>query len=147
METMTVRLDDGLRRLVKAHAAAAGTSEGAAVRELLRRGLAADGMELYSSELGSYLRSVMNGVLDVFREEMEARNDQLEDRVARVMGRPAVASVMSAIMCVDLLRGLYEGLRQTSSAEVFERYRRQAGEYQSGVPIAEVKRRAREAAR
>ena len=58
-KVMSLRLDQSAYRRLHAYGAAKGISDSAAARELIAGGLAADGLALYSTELGAYLRGVV----------------------------------------------------------------------------------------
>ena len=139
----SVRFDEGTYRRIRAYAAGSGITDSAAIRELVVRGLSVDGLSLYSSELGEYLRTTMNGCLAGFEEALRRRNDEAEDRLARVTSRSTKGALIAALVSCDLAKGLFEGLAEVPVEEVYRAYARQAGELQAGRPIEEVKADAR----
>ncbi len=52
----SIRFDEGTYRCVKAYVASRGASDSAAIRERVAKGLAADGLSSYSTELECFLR-------------------------------------------------------------------------------------------
>lgn len=80
-KVMSLRLSAGDYRRLHAYGVSKGLSDSAAARELIAGGGAADGLALYSSELGTYLRGVVQPLLDQVDETLEARNAEQEDRI------------------------------------------------------------------
>ena len=66
----SVRFDEETYRRIKAYAAGSGVTDSAAIRGLVVKGLSVDGLGLYSTELGEYLRTTMNGCLAGFEEAL-----------------------------------------------------------------------------
>jgi len=139
----SVRFDEETYRRIKAYAAGSGVTDSAAIRELVVKGLSVDGLGLYSTELGEYLRTTMNGCLAGFEEALRRRNDEAEDRLARVTSRSTKGALVAALVSCDLAKGLFEGLADVSVEDVYRAYARQAGEMQAGRSIDEVKADAR----
>ena len=86
-KVMSLRLDQKTYRRLHAYEVSKDLSDSAAARELIAGGLAADGLALCSSELGTYLRGVVQPLLDQVDETLEASNAEQEDRIARVVHR------------------------------------------------------------
>ncbi|QOY60618.1 hypothetical protein [Thermophilibacter immobilis] len=139
----SIRFDEETYRRIKAYAAGSGVTDSAAIRELVVKGLSVDGLGLYSTELGEYLRTTMNGCLASFEEALRRRNDEAEDRLARVTSRSTKGALVAALVACDLAKGLFEGLADVSVEDVYRAYARQAGELQAGRSIDEVKADAR----
>lgn len=142
-QVKSVRFDEETYRRIKAYAAGSGVTDSAAIRELVVKGLSVDGLGLYSTELGEYLRTTMNGCLAGFEEALRRRNDEAEDRLARVTSRSTKGALVAALVSCDLAKGLFEGLADVSVEDVYRAYARQAGEMQAGRTIDEVKADAR----
>ncbi len=104
-KVMSLRLDQQTYRRLRAYGTSKGLSDSAAARELVAGGLAADGLALYSTELGTYLRSVVQPLLDQIDESLEKRNAEQEDRIARVVHRATRASIVAAIAAVEIEKG------------------------------------------
>ncbi len=139
----SIRFDDETYRRIKAYAAGRGVTDSAAIRELVVKGLSVDGLGLYSSELGEFLRTTMNGCLAQFDQSLQRRNDETEDRLAHVTSRPTKGALIAALVSYDLAKGLFEGLADVPVEDVYRAYARQAGELQAGRTIEEVKSNAR----
>ena len=137
---MSVRLDEKTYQRVKAYAIASNMKESAALRDLACKGLASDGLELYATELGQFLRSVMNGVLTTFDEALEQRNAEQEDRIARVVARSAKQASVASLICTDLAKGLFPNLKEVPIEKVYAEYSRRAGEMQAGKSFEEARR-------
>ena len=142
VHVMSVRLDDETYRRISAYAQASGQRESAALRELAAKGLASDGLELYATELGSYLRSVLNGMLSSFSELLERRNSEQEDRIARVVARSAKQASVASLICTDIAKGLFPALKDIPVEEVYARYSERAGMMQAGASFGEALHRA-----
>ena len=136
---MSVRLDEKTYQRVKAYAIASGQKESAALRDLACKGLASDGLELYASELGQYLRSVMNGVLTTFDEALEQRNAEQEDRIARVVARSGKQASVASLICTDLAKGFFPSLKSVPIEKIYAEYSRRAGEMQAGKSFEEAR--------
>ena len=98
-KVVSLRLSQGDYRRLHAYGVSKGLSDSAAARELIAGGLAADGLALNSSELGTYLRGVVQPLLDQVDETLEAKNAEQEDRIARVVHRATRASKIGRASC------------------------------------------------
>lgn len=103
--------------------------------------LAADGLALYSTELGGYLRHVMQPLLDQLDRTLEERNAEQEDRIARVVHRATRASIVAAIASVEIEKGTFEGLDGVSASDIYAAYDKQAGLMQRGMTLSEARER------
>lgn len=139
---MSLRLDDGAYRRLRAYASSRGIADSAAARELLSAGLARDGLELYSTELGAYLRGVMQPLIESFDDSLDRRNAEQEDRIARVVHRAARGSVVAAIASCELLKEAYPGLADVPLADVYAAYDDRARMVQAGMTLEEAMGRA-----
>ena len=135
---MSLRLDQSAYRRLHAYGVAKGISDSAAARELIAGGLA-----LYSTELGAYLRGVVQPLLDQINETLEERNAEQEDRIARVVHRATRASIVAAIAAVEIEKGTFEGLRDVSAEDIYAAYDKQAGLIQAGYSLGEARDRVR----
>lgn len=142
-KVMSLRLDQSAYRRLHAYGASKGISDSAAARELIACGLAADGLALYSTDLGKYLRGVVQPLLDQIDETLEQRNAEQEDRIARVVHRATRASIVAAIAAVEVEKGTFEGLRDVSAENIYETYDRTAGLIQKGYSLREARDRVR----
>lgn len=142
-KVMSLRLDQLAYRRLHAYGAARNISDSAAARELIAGGLAADGLALYSTELGAYLRGVVQPLLDQIDETLEERNAEQEDRIARVVHRATRASIVAAIAAVEIEKGTFEGLRDVSAEDIYAAYDKQAGLIQAGYSLREARDRVR----
>ena len=141
-KVMSVRLDAETYRRLKAYADSTGQPESTALRELCVRGLATDGLDLYSNEVGEYMRTVMQGVLSEMDALLARRNDEHEDRIARVVARSAKQASVASLACIDIVRGVFPKMREMRSEEVYARYSKRAGEMQAGKSFGEALRNA-----
>ena len=135
----TVRLDQKLNDKVAAYRAATGLSEAESIRSLIEAGLMTQGMELYSTPLARFVRELMQGQLDLFRDELDQRNDEMEERVAKICARGSKASLQTAVMQVDIMRGLFPVMGEASEEQIWKAYQQQAGQLQRGVSFRDVK--------
>lgn len=142
-KVMSLRLDQQTYRRLNAYGTSRGISDSAAARELIAGGLAADGLSLYSTELGTYLRGVVQPLLDQIDESLERRNAEQEDRIARVVHRATRASIVAAIASVEIEKGTFEGLEGVSAADIYAAYDKQAGLMQAGYSLEEARERVR----
>ena len=92
----TIRVDPILADKVGAYCAATGLKEATALRELVEKGLMTEGLSLYASPLGQFVRDVMQGQLDLFRSELEEHNDDLENRLAKITAKGAKNSILES---------------------------------------------------
>lgn len=142
-KVVSLRLDQKTYRRLHAYGVSKGLSDSAAARELIADGLAADGLALYSTELGAYLRGVVRPLLDQVDETLEARNAEQEDRIARVVHRATRASIVAAIAAVEIEKGTFAGLDGVSAADIYATYDKQAGLIQAGYTLEEARERVR----
>ncbi|MFR3452173.1 MAG: hypothetical protein ACLTSX_12185 [Collinsella sp.] len=132
-KVMSLRLDQSAYRRIHAYGAAKGISDSAAARELIAGGLAADGLALYSTELGAYLRGVVQPLLDQIDETLEQRNAEQEDRIARVVHRATRASIVAAIACGGDREGHLRGAARRERRGYLHRLRQAGGFGPSGL--------------
>ena len=142
-KVVSVRLDPGTHRRLHAYALGTGQADSAALRELAVRGLATDGLELYSTELGEFVRGLMAAGLAQLDGVLERRGDELEDRVARIVARGARQAGVGSLVAVDLARATFPGLRDVPAEDVYARYSQRAGEMQAGRTFKEALDHAR----
>ena len=135
----TVRFDQKLADKVAAYRAATGLSEAESIRTLIEAGLMTQGMELYSTPLARFVRELMQGQLDLFRDELDQRNDEMEERVAKICAKGAKASLHSAVMQVDVMRGLFPAMGEVPEEQIWKAYQQQAGWLQEGISFHDVK--------
>lgn len=142
-KVMSLRLDQQAYRRLHAYGVSKGISDSAAARELIAGGLAHDGLGLYSTELGAYLRGVVQPLVEQLDRTLEERNAEQEDRIARVVHRATRASIVAAIAAVEIEKGTFEGLDGVSASEIYARYDKQAGLIQAGYSLEEARERVR----
>lgn len=140
-KVMSIRLDQQTYRRLNAFGTAQGLSDSAAARALIVSGLAQDGLELYSTELGGYLRGVMQPLLEQLDQALEARGEELEDRIARVVHRATRGSLIAAIAAVEIEKGTFPGLEGVSATEIYDAYDKQARLIQTGLSLEEARER------
>ena len=144
-KTVTVRLDDETRRQIVAYQTATGCkTEATAIRELVETGLLMSGSTLLTSPLTRFIREVMQGQLDLFRQEMDTKADQIEDRVAQVCSRGTKASLHTAALTGDLARAVVPAFQHMSAEDLWHTYARMGGAVQQGQSFTDARRQARE---
>ena len=141
--TVSVRMPGEMKRRVEGYATANDISVSEAARELIAAGLACDGLELYSSELGGFLRRTMEPLIEGFDQSLERRNEEQEDRLARVVHRATRASIIAAIAGCEVEKAVYPGLADVPVEDVYASYDRQAGMVQAGMTLGEARERVR----
>lgn len=140
---MSLRLDEDTYRRLHAYAVSKGVTDSAAARELVASGLAQDGLGLYSTELGAYLRRTVQPLLESLERALDRRNQEMEDRVARCVHRATRGSIVAAIAALEVEKGIFEGLADVPVAELYEAYDEQARMVQAGMSLEEARSRAR----
>lgn len=140
-KVMSLRLDAKTYRRLHAYGVSKDLTDSSAARELIAGGLAADGLALYSTELGAYLRHVMQPLLDQLDRTLEERNAEQEDRIARVVHRATRGSIVAAIAAVEIEKGTFEGLDGVSASDIYAAYDKQAGLMQHGMTLSEARER------
>lgn len=140
-KVMSLRLPDKAYRRLHAYGVSKDLSDSAAARELITAGLASDGLALYSTELGTYLRGVMQPLLEQLDRTLGERNAEQEDRIARVVHRATRASIVAAIAAVEIEKGTFEGLNSVSASDTYAAYDKQAGLMQRGMTLSEARER------
>ena len=140
-KVMSLRLDAKTYRRLHAYGVSKDLTDSAAARELIAGGLAADGLALYSTELGAYLRHVVQPLLDQLDRTLEERNAEQEDRIARVVHRATRGSIVAAIAAVEIEKGTFEGLSEVCASDIYAAYDRQARLMQAGLSLQEARER------
>lgn len=130
-KVMSLRLDAKTYRRLHAYGVSKNLTDSAA----------ADGLALYSTELGAYLRHVVQPLLDQLDRTLEERNAEQEDRIARVVHRAARASIVAAIAAVEIEKGTFAGLDGVSASDIYAAYDKQAGLMQRGMTLSEARER------
>ena len=90
----SLRIDPVLDKRITSYAASAGMKESDAVRDLLEKGLACESLSVFATPVGKLVRDVIEAEFNLLREDMDSRNDALEERVARVCSRGTKASLL-----------------------------------------------------
>lgn len=140
-KVMSLRFSPDDYRRLHAYGVSKGLTDSAAARELITAGLASDGLALYSTELGTYLRGVMQPLLEQLDRTLGERNGEQEDRIARVVHRATRASIVAAIAAVEIEKGTFNGLDGVSASDIYAAYDKQAGLMQRGMTLSEARER------
>ena len=140
-KVMSLRLDAKTHRRLHAYGVSKDLTDSAAARELIAGGLAADGLALYSTELGTYLRGVVQPLLEQLDRTLEERNAEQEGRIARVVHRATRGSIVAAIAAVEIEKGTFAGLDGVSASDIYAAYDKQAGLMQRGMTLSEARER------
>lgn len=135
----SLRVDPVLDRRIAAYAQARGVKDSEAVRDLLEKGLACEGLTLFATPVGQLIREVVEAEFALMREEMDERGGRLEDRVARVCSRGTKASLQTAAMLNDVSRAIIPAWKEASAEELWAFYAKQGGELQSGRAYGDVR--------
>lgn len=135
----SIRIDTVLERRIASYAANGGVTEAEAIRRLLERGLACEGLSVFATPVGALVRDCVEAEFSLMREDMDARNERLEERVAKVCSRGTKASLQAAAQLNDVGRAVIPAWRETDAAELWSYYARMGGELQSGVSYADLK--------
>jgi hypothetical protein len=137
--TKTVRMDDVLERRVRAYAETRGVKESEAIRGLLEQGLACEGLSVFATPVGALIRDVIEAEFSLMRDDMDSRNDALEDRVARVCSRGTKASLQAAAQLNDLSRIMVPAWREVPAEELWRHYSAMGGAMQAGRAYRDVR--------
>lgn len=135
----SVRLDPVIDRRISSYATSAGITEAEAIRKLLEQGLACESLNVFATPVGSLIREVMEAEFNLLREDLDARNEKLEERVARVCSKGTKASLQTAAQLNDMSRAIIPAWRETDAADLWNHYARMGGELQSGRNYSDVK--------
>ena len=135
----TIRLDDQLDARVKAYAESLGITEADALRDLLEKGLACESLSVFATPVGQLIRDVVEAEFSLLRDEMDARSEAAEERLARITARGTKAGLQTAMQLNDLSRALVPAWRETSAKELWDSYSHAGGELQAGIPFNQVR--------
>lgn len=136
----SVRMDSVLAHRVASYAAAEGAKEADAIRRLIEKGLACEALSVYATPVGQLIRDVIAAEFALMRDDMDARNDALEDRVARVCSRGTKASLQAAAQLNDLCRSVVPAWRGVPAEDLWKHYASMGGEMQSGRAYHDVRK-------
>ena len=135
----SVRMDGVLAPRVASCAAAEGVKEADAIRRLMEKGLACEALSVYATPVGQLIRDVIAAEFSLMRDDMDARNDVLEDRVARVCSRGTKASLQAAAQLNDLSRIMVPAWREVPAEELWKHYSSMGGAMQAGRAYRDVR--------
>lgn len=135
----SLRIDLVLDKRISSYAAAAGMKESDAVRSLLEKGLACESLNVFATPVGKLIRDVVEAEFNLMREDMDSRNDALEERVARVCSRGAKASLQAAAMLNDVSRAIVPAWKGIPAEELWAFYAKQGGEMQAGRSYSDIR--------
>lgn len=139
--TKSVRVDQLLAQRIEAYAGSRCVKESEAIRDLIEKGLACEGLSVFATPVGSLIRDVIEAEFSLMREEMDERNERLEDRVARVCSRGTRASLQAAAQLNDAARAVIPQWRDVGAEELWRYYSRMGGELQGGTDYADARGR------
>ena len=135
----SVRMDSVLAHRVASYAAAEGAKEADAIRRLIEKGLACEALSVYATPVGQLIRDVIAAEFSLMRDDMDARNDALEDRVARVCSRGTKTSLQAAAQLNDLSRIMVPAWREVPAEELWRHYSSMGGAMQAGRSYRDVR--------
>ena len=136
----SLRVDPALDKQISSYATATGKKESDAIRDLLEKGLACESLSVFATPVGKLIRDVVEAEFNLMREDMDSRNDALEERVARVCSRGTKASLQAAAMLNDVSRAIVPAWGGVPAEELWAFYAKQGGELQSGRSYGDVRR-------
>lgn len=135
----TIRLDRQLDIRVKNYAESLGITEADALRDLIEAGLACSSLSVFATPVGQLIRDVIEVEFNLLRDEMDARGEAVEERIARITARGTKAALHTAMQLNDLSRALVPAWRGTAAKELWESYSHAGGELQAGIPFDQVR--------
>jgi len=135
----SIRVDSLLDKRINSYCMASGLKESDAVRHLLEQGLACESLNVFATPVGALIRDVMEAEFNLLREEMQSRNDEIEERLAKVCSRGTKYSLYSATMLTDFARSIVPAWKEADGHELWKHYSSLAGELQSGRSYRDVK--------
>lgn len=135
----SIRIDEVLEARIASYATAAGYSEAEAIRTLLEQGLASESLSVFATPVGGLIRDVIEAEFNLLREDMDQRNEQLEERVARVCSKGTKTSLHIAAQLNDVSRAIIPAWRDTEATDLWKYYSKVGGELQSGRSYSDVK--------
>ncbi len=136
----SLRIDPVLDSRITVYAAGAGMNESDAIRKLIEQGLACEALSVYATPVGQLIRGVIEAEFSLMREDMDARNDALEERVARVCSRGAKASLQAAAQLNDVSRAVIPAWKDVPAEDLWAFYAKKGGELQAGRAYADVRK-------
>lgn len=135
----SLRVDPVLDDRITAYAQATGMRDSEAVRDLVEKGLACEALSVFATPVGKLIRDVIEAEFNLMREDMDERNDRLEERVARTMSRGTKSSLATQAQLNDISRAIIPAWKDVPAADLWSHYSRMGGELQAGHSYADVK--------
>lgn len=135
----SVRVSPVLNQRITAYAQAAGMKDSEAVRDLVEKGLACEALSMFATPVGGLIRDVIEAEFNLLREDMDERNDRLEERIARVTSRGTKASLATQAQLNDVSRAIIPAWKDVPASDLWSHYSRMGGELQAGKAYADVK--------
>lgn len=135
----SLRVSPQLDARITSYALSTNQKEADAIRDLIEKGLACESLSIFATPVGSLIRDVVEAEFNLLRAEFDERNDELEDRLARVCSRGTKASLHTAMMLTDVSRAIVPAWRNANGEGIWRAYARAGGELQAGKSYAEAK--------
>lgn len=135
----SVRLDEVLERRVQAFANDRAYTTSEAIRQLLEKGLAAEGIDFYAGPIANLISRSVQSEFALIQRAMEEQSKASEDRIAKVCSRGTKAALANLVQVVDLSRALIGVYRREDPAEMYDYYDEIGGRLQHGESLAEIR--------
>lgn len=135
----SVRLGEVLERRVQAFANDRGINPSEAIRQLLEKGLAVEGIDFYASPLTEAISRTVHSEFALIQRAMEEQNRATEDRIAKVCSHGTKAALANLVQVVDLSRALIDIYRSEDPVEMYEYYSNIGGRLQYGESLSEIR--------
>lgn len=135
----SLRVDSVLDARITAYAQAVGMKDSEAVRDLVEKGLTCEALSMFATPVGRLIRDVIEAEFNLLREDMDERNDRLEDRIARVTSRGTKASLATQAQLNDVSRAIIPAWKDVPASDLWSHYSRMGGELQAGKSYADMK--------
>lgn len=135
----SVRLDEVLERRVQAYANDRDITPSEAIRRILERGLAVEGIDLYANPLTEAISRTVRSEFALIQRAMEEQSRASEDRIAKVCSHGTKAALANFVQVVDLSRALIDVYRSENPVEMYNYYDEIGGRLQHGESLAEIR--------
>lgn len=137
--THSVRLDEIQERRIQAYASDNAIKTSEALRQLIEKGLATEGVDLYANPVAELISRTVRAEFAFIQQAIEEQGRATEERVAKVCSRGTRAALGNMVQVADLSRALIEAYRTDDSADIYDYYSHIGGRLQHGESLAKIR--------
>lgn len=137
--THSVRLDEIMERRIQAYASDRDIKTSEALRRLIEKGLATEGVDLYANPVAELISRTMHAEFAFIQRALDEQGRATEEHVAKVCSRGTKAALANVVQVADLSRALIEAYRNDDPSDIYDYYSCIGGRLQHGESLAKIR--------